>query len=157
MNPTWRISPPKDFEKANFWEASIVATRNIQKSLHCTSLFCLWKSKTVTIILDFFGLSQFQWVILNIFSANAASANSFSDITSYFIAALFFLFSLVLASSNGVPRAHWEFQSNLDLIDTNQIFSSYSNFCQKIGYRIDTISNFPNPGQDLRWKFPSSL
>ena len=144
MNPMRRISLPKDFEKANFWEAS---TRNIQKSLHCTSLFFFWKSKTVTIILDFFGLSQFQWVILNIFSANAASVNSFSDITSYFIAALFFLFSLVLASSNGVPRAHWEFQSNLDSIDTNRIFSSYSNFRRKIRYRIDTISNFPNPEQ----------
>ena len=104
------------------------------------SFFFSCKSKTLTIRLS---LEFFVW-------ANSIEVSE--DIFFQFCLDWFFLShnnlfhgSFSFSQSLGFSCSTCTVLSYFDMIDTNRIFSSYSNFRQIIRYRSDTISYFPNP------------
>jgi hypothetical protein len=127
MNPMRRISLPKDFKKANF-----CFNKKHSKIFALHVLVFLLEVKNCNYNFGFFGLSQFQWVILNIFSANAASVNSFSDIASYFIAVLFFLFQWSSTCALGVS-----IEFRFDRYESNFLIVFEFSSKNSISYRYD--------------------
>ena len=70
MHPIRRILLPNDFRKS-----VLLSSFNLKysKISALSWFFFLQKSRSIPMILDFFGLSKFHWVILKIYFANAAS------------------------------------------------------------------------------------
>ena len=74
MPPIRRFPLPNDFRK------SVLLSRFNLKHPQISGLswiFFFWKSTTISMVLEFFGLSKFHWIILKIFSGNAGSIELF--------------------------------------------------------------------------------
>jgi hypothetical protein len=70
MHPIRRFPLPNDFRKSVLFSSFNLKHPQISG---LSWIFFLWKSTTISMVLEFFGLSKFHWIILKIFSGNAGS------------------------------------------------------------------------------------